>query len=125
MVIQAVISIFIIFILSRVIMRYRDGSIGVIGLAGWSIFWVALEALVLHPQASDTVARLLGVGRGVDAVLYIAMLLLFYTVFRIGIKVEFIEREITRIVRQLALREGEKDAHPERSDGVVRSRDPQ
>lgn len=109
MLLQILITLFFLFALSRVFLRYRDGVLGVMGLVGWSIFWIFLELIIVHPQTTTLLAKILGVGRGVDAVIYLAIIILFYVLFRIGVKVEFIEHEITQIVRKLALREHHRE----------------
>jgi len=53
-------------------------------------------------------ATLTGVGRGVDVVIYVAIIILFYLLYRLYIKIENIEREITLIVREIAILEKEK-----------------
>lgn len=70
-----------------------------------SIFWVAVSVVVLLPQSTEMLAQLLGVGRGVDVVLYIAVLVLTYLVFRLYVRIEKLEREITTLVREIALRD--------------------
>lgn len=58
------------------------------------------------PQTTDVIASKLGVGRGVDVVIYVSLMVLFYVVFRLFIKIEEVEREITTLVRKLAIDDG-------------------
>lgn len=109
MIIQIVLIIFILFALSRVWLRFRDKQITTIELVIWSLFWVLVAVVILLPNTTDWLARVLGVGRGVDAVIYLAIIVVFYAIFRLGVKIEHIEREITQIVRRSALKNLTKD----------------
>ncbi|MBT4153839.1 MAG: DUF2304 family protein [Candidatus Magasanikbacteria bacterium] len=76
-------------------------------LVTWMLIWIAAEGIVLFPESSSYVASVLGIGRGADVVLYIAIVLLFLLMFRLYIKMEKVSREVTQIVRKQAV----KDAH--------------
>lgn len=105
MIIKIVISIFIIFAASRVYLRFKDGSVGRFSIIFWLILWSGVAFFTWWPKFSDIIATSVGVGRGVDALVYISVVALFYAIFRIYIKLEFIEREITSLVRNIALKE--------------------
>ena len=65
--------------------------------------------VALLPQTTSWVARIIGVGRGVDAVIYGAILFLYYLVFRMFVRLEKIDHDISLVVRQLSLRKNEED----------------
>lgn len=109
MVIQIIIVIFILFVISRVYLRFRDKSITLVEFILWNLLWLGIGVVILLPQTTSLLAKILGVGRGVDAVIYLAIIILFYGLFRLYVKLEFIEHEITQIVRKLSLRDGEKN----------------
>jgi hypothetical protein len=48
------------------------------------------------------------VGRGVDLVIYISVLILFYLIFRTLVRLDKIEKDITKIVREVALKDQDK-----------------
>jgi len=98
-------------LLAALIMTWRRVRQGVLSrLAGflWSALWVAGGIVVLQPEFASLLARFLGVGRGVDAVIYVAIVGLFYLVFRIFLKLDRLERDITAIVRKVSLEEAER-----------------
>ena len=105
MFIKIVVSAFVLFAVSRVWLRYRDGEIGVFGMLLWSLLWLAVGGFVWWPGVTDFFAQKLGIGRGVDALVYISIMGLFYGIFRIYIKLEFIDHELTNLIRALALKE--------------------
>ena len=55
------------------------------------------------PQTADALARVVGVGRGADVVIYLSLIAIFYLIFRLYVKIEQVEGEITRLVRKLSL----------------------
>jgi hypothetical protein len=89
----------------RVFHRFRRGGLPLLHLALWSLVWTGVMFVSLQPNATSAVARVLGVGRGADAVIYLALVLLFYVVFRVLGKIENLDRQITRLVRATALKE--------------------
>jgi len=103
MVIQVILIVFIFFAVLRTVERYRARAIPTRWFIFWVLFWVTVAVAVLVPKTTEYLARLVGVGRGVDAVLYFAVVTVFYLVFRLFVRLERIERDITKIVRELAL----------------------
>jgi len=102
--IQIIIVAFTLFALSRTVSRFREGSLTVAWLVLWSAIWVAVAVAALLPQTTSWFARLIGVGRGVDAVIYLSIIVLFYLVFRVFLRLQKIDHDITLVVRELGLR---------------------
>ena len=108
MIIQFIIVIFILFVVSRIIFRFRKGDITSRELIIWLIFWLAVISAVLFPQKTDVVAQFLGVERGADLLVYLSIITLFFIVFKIVVRLEKIDRDVTSIVRNKALQDKEK-----------------
>jgi small membrane protein len=102
-VIQILILFFVLFALGRAIIQFRRGRLPIGLLAFWLAFWFIAGAVAILPQTTDIAARFVGVGRGADFVLYISVMALFYLCFRLFVKIEDVERQITRLVRKIAL----------------------
>ncbi len=101
---RLILTALIVLILSHVFWQYRRRTIAAGAAALWSLLWLAGAVLVLWPELSSRLAAVVGVGRGVDLILYIAILAVFYILFRIMVRLESIERSITDIVRKDALK---------------------
>lgn len=69
----------------------------------WLALWAAIAFAAVLPKTTDLLAAVLGVGRGVDAVLYLAVLALFWMEYRSLARLERIERDITALARAAAL----------------------
>ncbi len=109
--IQIFIVCFSLFAVTRVLRQFRQGAITIAWMIVWSVFWLFVGGVVLSPQTTDTLARLVGVGRGVDFMIYSSIVALFYLAFRLFVKMEDLEREITRLVRKMGMEEAEALLH--------------
>jgi hypothetical protein len=114
--IQIVLICFAVFAMSRVLLRHRRGMMRLLHVEMWLLFWVCVVVVTLRPGISDWLATRLGVGRGVDTAIYLALLMIFYLLFRSFGKVEDLDRQLTRVVRANALREMEEDLAAEKRE---------
>lgn len=107
--IQLLLVCFALFGVVRGLMRFRRGQMQFANLAAWLLFWCAVTVVALLPETTSVVAGWLGVGRGADFAMYLAMLAMFSLLFRMFGKVDDLERQITRVVRAAALKELEDE----------------
>lgn len=106
-ILQIILLLFLGFALSRVILRYTDYQIKTGEFIFWFLLFFTAIVGVIFPEESSRLAQLLGIGRGVDLIVYASIATLFYLVFRIYVLMEDIRHEITKVVRQVALERGE------------------
>ena len=85
--------------------RFFRGDIRRVQLLGWLALWTAIAVAVLYPRTTEVLAAFLGVGRGVDVVVYLSVVFLLYLQFRTWTRLERMEGEITAAVRAAALRD--------------------
>ncbi len=67
------------------------------------VVWISVLVFTWVPSLLDQVAQVIGVGRGVDTAMYFSVLLLLYLVFRIFVRLEHMEDQLTRLTREDAL----------------------
>jgi small membrane protein len=101
--IQIIIVLWAVYAAGRAYLRFRQRTIGAAELLIWAGFWIAVGAAVLQPNLFQELARALGVGRGADAVFYLALVGLSYAFFKLYLKLRSLEQQITLLVRQMAL----------------------
>lgn len=79
-------------------------------LAGtlWLALWLSGAIAIAWPDVTVRVARTLGIARGADLVSYLAILGMLLGFFVVNVRVRRIESQITRLVRELALRAPEE-----------------
>lgn len=87
------------------VLRHREGDITVGELLLWLAVWLIVGIAVLLPQTTSFLANLVGVGRGVDLAVYLSIIFIFYILFRIFVRLERIEHDITKVIREMALKE--------------------
>ena len=104
-VIQVILTLFAAFGFGAAVARFRRGDMRLKHLVLWTLLWAAVVAVVLRPETASEVADRLGVGRGADVVVYLSIVALFYLQFRLFARVEDQERQITRLARELALKD--------------------
>ena len=109
MTIQILATLFIAFVVGRTIGRWRLKQISPRLCVFWVFFWLIALLLFWMPHLSDRVAEILQVGRGVDAIIYISLMVMFYLMFRIFNRFERMEREMTKLVREVAIHHGTKN----------------
>jgi hypothetical protein len=107
--IQFFIVVFALFAIARTWRQFRKGKLTLMVFFVWVLFWLIVGVVVVLPQTTDTLARFVGVGRGVDAIMYVSIIALFYAVFRLLVRIEEVEREITKLVRVLGVEKAQKD----------------
>jgi hypothetical protein len=109
LIIQLLIVLFALHALTRTFLRFRHGTIGLTEWLIWSGFWLAVGICVLEPGITQLFARVLGVGRGADAVFYLGLVSLSYAYFRLYVRSRHQDQQITLLVRRLALREVDQE----------------
>ena len=103
--IQVVLVAFAVFAFSRAVIGLRRGTLTVAPFVLWALFWAAVIVVALRPETSAAVAHVFGVGRGADLAIYLALVLVFFLLFRLFAKIEDLERQLTRFVRAQALKD--------------------
>ena len=96
---QLLLILFSLYAIWPVIQKQREGSLSRRGLSFWVIFWLLADLAVIWPNSTTVLANALGIGRGSDLVIYISLALLFFLIFKLHIKIESINRDITKVVR--------------------------
>lgn len=95
----------------RTWIAYKRRDLSPLFSLAWVMFWVAGLALIFNQQLTVSVARKLGISRGVDLVIYISLIFIFYMIYRLLAGIESLERKITQIVRKTAIRDAQKKSH--------------
>lgn len=101
--IQILLLIAIAYIIFKTAQKYRISAITAREFFLWLCFWLLAALVVLFPKTTDAVARFLGIGRGADLIVYIGMIILFAGLFFFLVRLERLERDVTKIVRKMAL----------------------
>jgi hypothetical protein len=106
--IQIVLIIFAVFALSRAWLQFKEGKIKKVEMVSWMILWIGVIAALLVPSSVGYISGLLGIGRPVDLVVYLAIILLFYLNFRTYVAIDAVEEKITKVVREVSIQRVKK-----------------
>ena len=99
--INLIIIVFVAFAASRAYLRFRSKSISIKELIFWLTIWATIILVTIFPDFSGRLASPLGIGRGADLVFILAILILFYLVFRLNVKIDQLDQDITELVKKL------------------------
>jgi len=113
---QIFVTLFVVLIVFRLTKKYKNNTIKTSEFIGWLLIWLIVVVAFWLPQTTSYLATLLGIGRGVDLAIYVAVLILFYLIFRIYLKYDKQQKEITKIVRHLSLDERDKNKTESRQE---------
>ncbi|MEM4264027.1 MAG: DUF2304 family protein [Candidatus Woesearchaeota archaeon] len=106
--IQVIAIIVALFAVSRAFLRLREHKISVPAFIFWAIVWIAVVIVASIPDITFYFSKLIGISRGMDVVVYFSILLLFYLVFRIYVKLEALDNNITKLTRTIAIQRKNK-----------------
>ena len=112
----AIIVSIIVLILS--ILRFRDGKMSIGMLMAWIVIWLIIIIISIYPNDTNYLASYTGIGRGLDFVLIIGLILSFYLIFKMYNKMEVIEEELTNLIRELAIQNKNTDNKDKMEDKV-------
>jgi hypothetical protein len=101
--------IVIIFFIARLFWQKKKDEVNNAEFVFWIFFWVLAAAAIIFIKSIDRFVAGLGFSAtGINVLFYIAVVLLFYIIFRLRLRIEKIERNITKIVREVALKEKDR-----------------
>ena len=103
MIAQIIGSFFLLVIIVKLVRRARDGSISFLEFLLWILLLLSILGLILFPTIASRIAKIFGITRGMNFLVYTSIAVLFYLVFRISMVYEKIKLEQVLLVRALAL----------------------
>lgn len=107
---QIIVDLFCLYAAFRVAQKIKSHSLSLRWGIFWLAFWLCGGLVISLPWTTSLLAARLGVTRGVDLVVYVSVIALFYLVFRLTLKIERQERNITKLVRELALKKNDDES---------------
>ncbi len=114
--IQQIIALAIIALFVwRLISQKRNNKIKQNEFLLWLIFWLLGAIAIIFIKQLDTLLDKLGFsGSGINFLLYLTVIILFYLVFKLRLQFAKLDANLTKIVRHLALDKENKDKDHDR-----------
>lgn len=107
---QIIASLVIVFFLVKLWQQKYRSEISRFEFAIWLIFWLLAGLAVIFIKFIDRISSSLGFSaRGIDVLVYMGFALLFYLVIKMRIRINQMDKNITKIVKHLALKDKNHD----------------
>ena len=103
MLIQFIIILFSAFVIFRLLDKFKKKEVSTKEFYLWLFFWLSVISATIWFRKTDVIAKFFGVEKGADLAVYVSIIVLFYLVFKMVIKFDKMERDITKIVRKIAI----------------------
>lgn len=104
---QQLIALLIIFyFIIKLILEKKQNKINANEFIFWFVFWGAAAIAIVFLKYIDKFVSGLGFsGTGIDFLLYIGIIILFSFVFKLRLTIARMEKNITKIVRDISLKD--------------------
>lgn len=100
---QIGIILFALLMLVRTWQQHARQKVTKQWLVLWAVVWAVIIIVALAPQTADVIASIVGVGRGADLFVYIAILFLLYAEYRTLVRTKKLHEQQTELVRRIAI----------------------
>ncbi len=114
MLFQIAIIAFALIMLLRTWKQHSAQKVTKQWLVLWAVVWLVIIAVAIAPQTADAIAAIVGVGRGADLFVYIAILFLLYAEYRTLVRTKKLHEQQTELVRRIAIENARHGEHEER-----------
>lgn len=105
LVIQIIILVALLLAFLLTLRRARQGAVRRLEALAWSAVWIVGAIVVARPEVASWLANTVGIGRGSDLAVYIAIVLLLILSFNLYVQHHRLQRDITELVRKEALKD--------------------
>ena len=69
----------------------------------WAVLWLFVIVFSIFPSFSERFAAMFGITRGLDFIIIVVFLVLFYIIFRLYNRIDILQDEINKIVKEVAI----------------------
>lgn len=113
MVAKIIASIFAILVIIKSYDEFRRGREPLTVFLAWLVLWVGVVIVAFFPGITDWLrSRILGPGAGLGTIFGIALVFLLFLSYRMYLKIDRTERDINRLISDLALRDTRDEEQP-------------
>ena len=109
--VQLLTPLFCLVMLFRALSRFRRREQTVRELLVWFVVWIGIASVSVYPPVLDVMPAFIGIKSGVNVLIYFGMVVLFYGLFRLVVKVEELEYRISEMNRKMALRRNSDESN--------------
>ena len=85
------------------VLRYIKGKNSLPTVILWTIFWIIVSIFAIFPNLSNSFANMMGITRGLDFIIILVFVILFYTVLKLYFIVDKMQNDLNTIVKEVAI----------------------
>lgn len=101
--VRILILLFALFAWSRVVINLKTRKFSLLEFIIWSLIWLSLIVFVLFPTLLGYLRTLFGTTTGTGLLVYLAIIVLFYMIYRLSFKIDEQRSQITKLIRKIAI----------------------
>lgn len=102
---QTLALLFILFFIIRLVQQKKKKQIGGNEFVFWISFWGLGAIAIIFLKQLDQLVEILGFsGSGINFLLYLAILSLFYLIFKLRLKINKLDKDLSDLVRHITLK---------------------
>jgi small membrane protein len=105
---QILILIIISIIIYKAAKRFYKKEISAVLFILWTLFWLVVATINLFPSIISKAAEFFGIGRGVDLLIYLSIIILVYVNFKQYLRLNKIERNFYELIRRISIEKAKK-----------------
>ena len=83
--------------------RYLNNKNSLSTVILWSIFWIFVSLFAIFPDFSNAFAIIFGITRGLDFVIILVFVVLFYTILKLYFVIDKMQNNLNKVVKEVAL----------------------
>lgn len=83
--------------------RFKNGNTSLSSFLIWTLLWIFVIIFSIYPNTSLVFARAFGITRGLDFIIIVALVVVFYLGARLYYKLDKLQDDVNKIVKELAL----------------------
>lgn len=106
--IQIMIFVFAAFAASRVFLIAKNRRLSRNQFIFWSLLWVSAMIISIFPKTISVLSGFFGAAKGISIIVYLSIILLFYFIFKLYVKIRDIDEKITKLTREIAFKNENK-----------------
>jgi len=103
MILQIFVSILVLVVLFEVYRSFYKKELSKLSFVFWLIIWCSIFTIVWYPNITQYIATLFNIRRAIDSVVYLSIVIMFYLLFRVLLKLERLEHKLEGFIRKTVL----------------------
>ena len=102
---RIILAVIVVVAVAKALGRYQQDQMSLRRFIAWTCLWGVALIVGMMPQSWDYFSRLLGVETAANFFFFFSILFLVFLVFNMYVRIDHLHKDLTKLVRELALKE--------------------